>query len=103
MKQRSRGLDPRKTLNIDKRKSNRYPNQTVDVKDLPLPKPKLTLQEARQQYRKQNKKCEYCEFCSREVDFEDLGGVIAEYDILWCLVKDEKCDNKPCEFYQVKE
>ena len=65
-------------------------------------KHKLTLQEARQQYRNQNKKCEYCEFCSRERSFEDFGGVIEEFDILWCHVKDEKCDNKPCEFYQVK-
>lgn len=66
-------------------------------------KHRLTLQEARDQYRSQNQKCEYCEFCGKEVDFEDYGGVIVEYDILWCLVKDKKCDNKPCDYYQVKE
>lgn len=66
-------------------------------------KHRLTLQEARQQYRSKNQKCEYCEFCGREVDFKNYGGVIVDYDILWCYVKDEKCDNKPCEFYQVKE
>ena len=66
-------------------------------------KHELTLQEARQQYRNQNKKCEYCKFCSEELDFEDCGGVIVDFDILWCMVKEEECDNKPCEFYQVKE
>lgn len=65
-------------------------------------KQKLTLQEARKQYRNQNKKCEYCEFCSREINSEDWGEVIVDFDVLWCHVKDEECDNKPCEFYQVK-
>ena len=58
-------------------------------------KHRLTLQEARQQYRSQNKKCKYCEFCSTEMDFEDGGGVIVSVDILWCNFKDKKCDNKP--------
>ena len=39
-------------------------------------KQKLTLQEARQQYRNKNKKCEYCEFCSREKSFEDFAQIM---------------------------
>ena len=79
-----------------KGKIDNHPNQSIDLKDLPIHKSKRTLEEVQREYRSQNRKCEYCEFCSREISFEDWGGVIVDFDVLWCHVKDEKCDNKPC-------
>lgn len=101
-KQRVKGLKPRKPKKPLKGKIDNHPNQSIDLKDLPIHKSKRTLEEVQREYRNQNRKCEYCEFCSREISFEDWGGVIVDFDVLWCHVKDEECDNKPCEFYQVK-
>lgn len=45
-------------------------------------KHRLTLQEAREQYRSQNQKCEYCEFCGKEVDFKDYGVMLKMKNVI---------------------
>lgn len=44
------------------KRGNRKPKQTIDLRDIPIPNRKLTLEEAREDYRTKVKMCKYCEF-----------------------------------------
>ncbi|MDU6995929.1 MAG: hypothetical protein E6356_13800 [Terrisporobacter othiniensis] len=63
---------------------------------------KLSLKDARYQYRNKNKSCKYCEFSYMQQELE-LDYIFANYiDVLYCKLS-EKQMCKVCEFYQVKE
>lgn len=85
-------------------KRNIHPNN-IDSSSVSVKK-RYTLEEAQKKYRNKNKKCKYCMFSKTK--FEYQGKPNSEYlwatnECLWCEVKDEKCDNKVCEFYQLEE
>lgn len=65
----------------------------------------LTLEDARNQYRSKNKKCEYCEFSTYIKEIDDEGWIPGDrlftIDVLYCKVKECKPDDV-CEYYQVK-
>lgn len=87
---------------IVKEIKSRYPKNDIDSSKLPPVsiKKRYTLEEAQKKYRNNNKKCKYCMFSKTKFEYQDL---LVTRECLWCEVKDEKCDNKICEFYQVEE
>ena len=80
------------------KRGNRKPKQTIDLRDIPIPNRKLTLEEAREDYRTKVKMCKYCEFYMLKKEWYMDEDIYNDY----CLVKDENC-NEPCEYYQVKK
>lgn len=69
-------------------------------------KKRYTLKEAQKKYRNNNKKCKYCMFSKTKFEYQDKPNseyLWATNECLWCEVKDEKCGNKVCEFYQLEE
>lgn len=86
-------------------KKKRHLKNDIDLSKLPQKK-RYTLEEAQKKYRNNNKKCKYCMFSKTKFEYQDKPNseyLWATNECLWCEVKDEKCDNKICEFYQLEE
>lgn len=59
---------------------------------------RLTLKDARIQYRNKNKQCRYCEFSTVVEDIDDYWAL----EKLYCALSEDRA-TEICEFYQVKE